>query len=53
MKKYRDVKLFDEEQQDQDVYMQEILEKRKLEAATVSDQGEEEDFTAEADDSDE
>jgi DNA-directed RNA polymerase subunit beta' len=33
MKRYRDVKLFDEDQQDLDVYMQEILEKRKLEKA--------------------
>jgi DNA-directed RNA polymerase subunit beta' len=33
MKRYRGVKLFDEEQQDLDLYMQEILEKRKLEKA--------------------
>jgi DNA-directed RNA polymerase subunit beta' len=31
MKRYRDVKLYDEDQGDLDVYMQEILEKRKLE----------------------
>jgi len=31
MKRYRAVKLFDQDQQDMDVYMQEILEKRKLE----------------------
>jgi DNA-directed RNA polymerase subunit beta' len=31
MKRYRKIKLFDEEQQDLDVYMEEILEKRKLE----------------------
>ena len=31
MKRYRDVKLFDETQGDLDVYMHEILEKRKLE----------------------
>ncbi|MDR2899934.1 MAG: DNA-directed RNA polymerase subunit beta' [Treponema sp.] len=31
MKRYRDVKLFDDEQHDLDEYMQEILEKRKLE----------------------
>jgi DNA-directed RNA polymerase subunit beta' len=35
MKRYRGVKLFDEESQDLDVYMQEILERRKLEAAAV------------------
>jgi DNA-directed RNA polymerase subunit beta' len=33
MKRYRAVKLFDEEQQDLDQYMNEILEKRKLEKA--------------------
>ncbi|MDR2019527.1 MAG: DNA-directed RNA polymerase subunit beta' [Treponema sp.] len=31
MKRYRQVKLFDEDQQDLDLYMQEILERRKLE----------------------
>ncbi|GAB1483492.1 DNA-directed RNA polymerase subunit beta' [Treponema sp.] len=31
MRRYRDVKLFDDNQGDLDVYMQEILEKRKLE----------------------
>jgi DNA-directed RNA polymerase subunit beta' len=44
MKRYRDVKLFDEESQDLDLYVQEILEKRKLEAAAVqaeADAGEE------------
>ncbi|MCL2319790.1 MAG: DNA-directed RNA polymerase subunit beta', partial [Treponema sp.] len=35
MKRYRDVKLFDEDQQDLDEYMNEILERRKLEKATV------------------
>jgi DNA-directed RNA polymerase subunit beta' len=44
MKRYRAVKLFDEEQQDLDLYMQEILEKRKLE--TVAEPVEE-DFSAE------
>jgi DNA-directed RNA polymerase subunit beta' len=44
MKRYRAVKLFDEEQQDLDLYMQEILEKRKLE--TVAEP-EEEDFSVE------
>jgi DNA-directed RNA polymerase subunit beta' len=33
MKRYREVKLFDEDQQDLDVLMQEILEQRKLEKA--------------------
>jgi DNA-directed RNA polymerase subunit beta' len=31
MRRYRQIKLFDQNQQDLDVYMQEILEKRKLE----------------------
>jgi DNA-directed RNA polymerase subunit beta' len=47
MKRYRDVKLFDEESQDLDLYMQEILEKRKLEAAAVQAEAEEEDITRE------
>jgi DNA-directed RNA polymerase subunit beta' len=33
MKRYRDVKLFDEDQQDLDEYLNEILERRKLEKA--------------------
>ena len=33
MKRYRDIKLFDEDMQDMDEYMNEILEKRKLEKA--------------------
>jgi DNA-directed RNA polymerase subunit beta' len=33
MKRYKDIKLFDEKQRDLDDYMQSILEKRKLEAA--------------------
>ncbi|MCL2833174.1 MAG: DNA-directed RNA polymerase subunit beta' [Treponema sp.] len=36
MKFYRNVKLFDDEQQDLDVYVNEILEKRKLEVAAES-----------------
>uniref|UniRef100_A0A7T7XMZ0 DNA-directed RNA polymerase subunit beta' n=1 Tax=Breznakiella homolactica TaxID=2798577 RepID=A0A7T7XMZ0_9SPIR len=44
MKRYRQVKLFDQNQQDLDVYMQEILEKRKLEKAVEQ---ETEDFSAE------
>jgi DNA-directed RNA polymerase subunit beta' len=43
MKRYRAVKLFDEENQDLDQQMEEILEQRKLEAAAVAE-GEEEDF---------
>ena len=35
MKRYRDIKLFDEDSQDLDEYMNEILEKRKLEKATI------------------
>jgi DNA-directed RNA polymerase subunit beta' len=47
MKRYRDVKLFDEESQDLDLYVQEILEKRKFEAASVQADAEEEEFTQE------
>jgi hypothetical protein len=36
------VKLFDEDSQDLDVYMQEILEKRKLEAVAAAEAEEEE-----------
>ena len=52
MKCYKDIKLFDENQQDLDLYMQSILERRKLEAAeqeaaqTVTAA----DFAADADD---
>jgi DNA-directed RNA polymerase subunit beta' len=52
MKRYRGVKLFDEEQQDLDVYMQEILERRRLEV-TAEAENEEEDYSAESDDSEE
>jgi DNA-directed RNA polymerase subunit beta' len=47
MKRYRAVKLFDEDQQDLDVQMQEILEQRRLEkiAETVEGEG---DITVEA-----
>jgi DNA-directed RNA polymerase subunit beta' len=44
MKRYRDVKLFDEDSQDLDIQMQEILEQRKLEA-TANPEPEEEDYT--------
>jgi DNA-directed RNA polymerase subunit beta' len=46
MKRYRDVKLFDEDSQDLDQQMEEILEQRKLEAAAVAEAGEE-DFIVE------
>ncbi|GHV62608.1 DNA-directed RNA polymerase subunit beta' [Spirochaetia bacterium] len=46
MRRYRDVKLFDEDSQDLDVQMEEILEQRKLEAATMA--AEEEDYSPEA-----
>jgi len=49
MKVYRDVKLFDDEQQDLDVYVNEILEKRKLEVAAETL---EDDFVAEEPDGD-
>jgi DNA-directed RNA polymerase subunit beta' len=41
MKRYRGIKLFDEEQQDLDLHMQEILEQRRLE--TVAESVEDED----------
>jgi DNA-directed RNA polymerase subunit beta' len=44
MKRYRAVKLFDEDSQDLDVQMQEVLEQRKLEAAA---EPEEEEFVME------
>jgi DNA-directed RNA polymerase subunit beta' len=51
MKRYRAVNLFDEEQQDLDVQMQEILEQRKLEK--VAEPEEEEDFSPEAEETEE
>ncbi|MDR3336824.1 MAG: DNA-directed RNA polymerase subunit beta', partial [Treponema sp.] len=45
MKRYREVKLFDEESQDLDQYMNEILEKRRLEK--ITEPLAEEDFTVE------
>jgi hypothetical protein len=39
MKRYRDIKLFDEDSPDLDVYMQEILERRKLEAEAMAEAG--------------
>ncbi|MDR1566296.1 MAG: DNA-directed RNA polymerase subunit beta' [Treponema sp.] len=45
MKRYRDVKLFDEDEQDLDVLMDEILEKRKLEKAAEVLEGD--DYSAE------
>ncbi|MDR0313685.1 MAG: DNA-directed RNA polymerase subunit beta' [Treponema sp.] len=44
MKRYRAVKLFDEDQQDLDEYMNEVLERRKLERAAET---QEDDFVAE------
>jgi DNA-directed RNA polymerase subunit beta' len=46
MKRYRNVKLFDEESRDLDEYMNEILEKRKLEKVAEAEGGPE-DFSAE------
>ena len=37
MKRYRDVKLFDEDNKDLDIEMQEILDRRKLEKVTGSE----------------
>jgi hypothetical protein len=37
MKRYRDVKLYDEDSQDLDKQMQEILEQRKIEAAMIAE----------------
>jgi DNA-directed RNA polymerase subunit beta' len=42
MKRYRDIKLYDEDSQDLDIQMQEILEQRKLEAAAMAEAVEEE-----------
>jgi DNA-directed RNA polymerase subunit beta' len=39
MKRYRNVKLFDDESQDLDEYMQVILEKRKQEAEALAEVG--------------
>ncbi|MDR1239492.1 MAG: DNA-directed RNA polymerase subunit beta' [Treponema sp.] len=47
MKRYRAVKLFDEDNKDLDLEMQEILEKRKLEAAMAAEAADEEDLGAE------
>jgi DNA-directed RNA polymerase subunit beta' len=49
MKRYRDVKLFDEDQQDMDEYLNEILERRKLEKAAELTN---DDFSVEDTDSD-
>ncbi|MCL2229998.1 MAG: DNA-directed RNA polymerase subunit beta' [Treponema sp.] len=40
MKRYRNIKLFDDESQDLDEYMQEILEKRKQEAEAIAAEAE-------------
>jgi DNA-directed RNA polymerase subunit beta' len=52
MKRYRAVKLFDEDNKDLDVEMQEILEKRKLEVA-LTPEAPEEDYSAEGEDTEE
>jgi DNA-directed RNA polymerase subunit beta' len=52
MKRYREVKLFDEDSQDLDLYMQEILEKRKLEEALADEPSEEEYSTVEENEED-
>jgi DNA-directed RNA polymerase subunit beta' len=48
MKRYRNIKLFDDETQDLDEYMREILERRKQDEVAVTDTNQEE-FSAEAD----
>ncbi|MDR0321884.1 MAG: DNA-directed RNA polymerase subunit beta' [Treponema sp.] len=45
MKRYRNIKLFDDESQDLDEYMQEILEKRKQEAMAANVEVAQEDYT--------
>jgi DNA-directed RNA polymerase subunit beta' len=49
MKRYRDIKLFDEDSQDLDEYMQEILERRKQEAEALAEaeNNTQEEFTSE------
>jgi DNA-directed RNA polymerase subunit beta' len=48
MKRYRNIKLFDEDSQDLDEYMHEILEKRKQEAEALAEtETPQEEFTAE------
>jgi DNA-directed RNA polymerase subunit beta' len=52
MKRYRAVKLYDEDQQDLDEYMNEVLERRKLEKAAETQEEEIVPEDTEADDSD-
>jgi DNA-directed RNA polymerase subunit beta' len=47
MKRYRDIKLYDEDSQDLEKQMQEILEQRKLEAAFIAEAAASVDITAE------
>jgi DNA-directed RNA polymerase subunit beta' len=47
MKRYREIKLYDEDSQDLDVYMHEILERRKEEALALAEAGVVEDFNTE------
>ena len=49
MKRYRNIKLFDEESQDLDEFMQEILEKRRQDAEVMSESILQEEYTVEED----
>jgi DNA-directed RNA polymerase subunit beta' len=53
MKRYRDIKLYDEDSQDLDIQMQEILEQRKLEAAAIAAEAGEAELTTEVEESEE
>ena len=52
MKRYREIKLYDEDSQDLDKQMQEILEQRKLEAAVIAEAALAADITVEDNDED-
>jgi DNA-directed RNA polymerase subunit beta' len=52
MKRYREIKLYDEDSQDLDKQMQEILEQRKLEAAVIAEAAMAADITVEDNDED-
>ena len=53
MKRYRDIKLFDEDNPDLDATMEEILERRRLESIAESAAAAEAEFTAEVEDTEE